>query len=83
MEETALEMLAAGELLKEVEWSGATTLRQLIRKLDWPVHLVVMAVGVLVRQGSMRITERELEVIVEAVPECSDTAQSQSVAFQG
>jgi hypothetical protein len=72
-------MLVMGELLNEVERSGATTLRQLVRKLDWPVHLVVMAVGVLVRQGLMRVTQRELEVIVEPIPEWPRAAQAEVV----
>ncbi len=57
--------LAAGEVLTEVDSLGTATLRQLIRKLDWPVYLVMMAVGALVRQGLVRATQRELEVIVE------------------
>ncbi len=69
--------LAAGEILTEVEWSGATTLRRLIRKLDWPMYLVLMAVGVLVRQGLIRATQRELEVIVEPIPKWSGVAQAE------
>ena len=71
--------LAAGEVLTEVDVSGAVTLRQLIRKLDWPVHLVMMAVGVLVRQGLVRATQRELEVLVEPISECSSIAQAEVV----
>lgn len=68
MEETEWEMLAAGDLLNEVEWTGAMTLQQLIGKLDWPVPVVMMAVGTLVRQDLVRATQRGLEVIVEPMP---------------
>lgn len=77
MEDTALEMLAARELLNEVEWSGAVALRQLIRQLDWPEHVVMMALGELVRQGLVQVTQRELEVVVELMPEWSNAAQSE------
>lgn len=63
--------LASGDVLTEIDWAGTMTLRQLIRKLDWPVHLVMMAVGSLVRQGLVRATQRELEVLVEPMPEWS------------
>lgn len=79
MEETVSEMSVAGELLNAVEWSGAMTLRQLIRKLDSPLHLVVMAVGVLVRQGLIQVTERDHEVLVEPMPEWSRVPQTELV----
>lgn len=43
--------LVAGDALTYVEEHGPTTLRRLIRRLEWPASLVVMAVGALVRGG--------------------------------
>jgi hypothetical protein len=71
--------LTTGDVLTEVDSSGAITLRRLIRKLDWPVYLVLMAVGALVRQGLIRATQRELEVVVESMPEWSGAAQAEVV----
>ncbi|PIQ83442.1 MAG: hypothetical protein COV75_07345 [Candidatus Omnitrophica bacterium CG11_big_fil_rev_8_21_14_0_20_63_9] len=74
--------LAAGEVLIEIEWSGAATLRQLIRKLDRPVYLVMMAVGVLIRQGLVRATQRELEVLVEPILEWVRVPRVNAMASQ-
>ena len=58
-----------GEALTYLGTHGATTLRRLIRELEWSSQMVTMAVGALVRQGLARAKQHELEVIVEAVPE--------------
>lgn len=71
--------LAAGEVLIEIDRSGGTALRQLIRKLDGPVYVVMMAVGALIRQGLVRATQRELEVMIEPIPEGSGVTQAEAV----
>ena len=63
------ESLAAGEILTEVELSGTTTFRQLIRKVDLSVHHVVMAVGDLVRQGLLQASQRGQDLVFEAIVE--------------
>lgn len=57
--------LIEGEVLTFLEEHGATTLRGLIRELEWPARMVMMAVGGLVREHLVRATQRELEVILE------------------
>ncbi len=69
--------LATGEVWIEVDALGAITLRQLVRKLDWPVQLVMLGVGVLLWQGLVRATQRELEVLVEPIPEWSRVVQAE------
>ncbi len=54
-----------GEALAQLESSGPTSLRTLIRRLNWPSRYVTMAVGALVREGLVRARELELDVIVE------------------
>lgn len=58
--------LIGGEVLMYLEQHGATTLRRLIRELEWSAPLVMMAVGALVREGLVRAAQHDLEVIVEA-----------------
>ncbi len=60
--------LIEGEVLTFLEEHGATTLRALIRELEWPARMVMMAVGALVREHLVRATQRELEVILEPLP---------------
>ncbi|MBI3088431.1 MAG: hypothetical protein HYY91_06105 [Candidatus Omnitrophica bacterium] len=57
--------VVGGEALTYLEARGATTLRQLIRELEWPAPMVMMAVGALVREGLVRAIRHELEVVVE------------------
>ena len=54
-----------GEVLTYLESHGPTSLRRLMRELDWASPLVIMAVGALVRQGLVRATQHDLEVILE------------------
>ena len=54
-----------GDVLAMLERDGATTLRRLIRELEWPAPLVMMAVGALIREGLVTAIQRELEVRVE------------------
>lgn len=51
--------------LAQLESSGPTSLRTLIRRLNWPSPYVIMAVGALVHEGLVRAQERELDIIVE------------------
>jgi hypothetical protein len=59
--------LIEGEVLTVLEDHGATTLRGLIRELEWPARMVMMAVGALVREHLVRATQRELEMVVEPI----------------
>ena len=54
-----------GEALTYLEQHGATPLRRLVRELEWPAAMVMMAVGALVREGLIRATQHDLEVVVE------------------
>jgi DNA-binding MarR family transcriptional regulator len=56
---------ASGEILTYLEQHGATTLRRLVRELEWPMVIITMAVGALVRQGLIRSVQHDLEVILE------------------
>ena len=58
--------LIEGEVLTYLETHGATTLRRLIRELEWSAPMVMMAIGALVREGLVRAIQHDLEVIVEA-----------------
>ncbi len=58
--------LVEGDILTRLEGHGATTLRRLIRELDWPAPMVMMAVGALTRAGLVRAVRHDLEVVVEA-----------------
>jgi hypothetical protein len=57
--------LIEGEVLTYLEQHGATKLRGLIRELEWPARMVMMAVGALIREGLVRGVQHELEIIVE------------------
>jgi len=57
--------LVEGEILTYLEEHGATTLGGLVRQLEWPAKMVMMAVGALVREGLARATQHELEILVE------------------
>ena len=59
--------LVEGEVLTYVEEHGAATLHGLTRVLDWSAALITMAVGALIRQGLVRGSQRELEVVLEAL----------------
>ena len=60
--------LVGGEALAYLEEHGATTVRRLIRELEWPSHMVMMAVGALIREGLVQAIQHDLEVSVELVP---------------
>jgi DNA-binding MarR family transcriptional regulator len=57
--------LVEGEVLTHLEEHGTTTLRGLIRALDWPAPMVTMGVGVLIRHGLVNGVQRDLEVVLE------------------
>ena len=57
--------LIGGEVLTVLEAHGATPMRRLIRELEWPAPMVLMAVGSLIREGLVRATQHDLEVILE------------------
>ena len=56
--------LAEGDVLMYLERFGTTALRRLVRELDWPAGLVMMAIGALIREGLVRATRHELEVLL-------------------
>lgn len=60
--------LVEGEVLTALEQRGAIPMRWLIRELDWPASMVIMAVGALIRQGLVRATRHDLEVAIEPAP---------------
>lgn len=57
--------VVAGEVLLHLERHRSMTLRRLARELKWPVRLVMMGVGALIREGLIRGIQRDLEVILE------------------
>ena len=57
--------IVSGEVLLFIEKNGKTTLRNLIHELPWPATLIVMGVGVLIRNGLIQGVQQELEVILE------------------
>ncbi len=59
--------IVEGDILTYLERFGTTTMRQLIRELEWPAPMVMMAVGALIREGLIRALRHELEVVVEPV----------------
>ena len=67
--------LIEGDVLTYLEEHGETTLRRLVRDLEWPSSLVTMAVGALVREGLARAVQHELEVAVEATAASRPTAE--------
>jgi len=54
-----------GEVLTYLEQDGRTTLRQLIRDLEWPAPMITMAIGAAIRQGLVRAIRHDLEVVLE------------------
>ena len=56
--------LVEGEILAQVRVGGPTTLRGLMRALNWPARMVLMAVGALLHAGLVEAEERELEVVI-------------------
>ena len=55
------------EILKYLELRRTTTLRELIRQLEWPSRLIMMAIGALVHERQVRAIQHELEVSIETV----------------
>lgn len=56
--------LVEGDVLTYLEGHGPTSLRGLIRGLDWPSQVVTMGVGALIREGLVQGRQRELEVLI-------------------
>ena len=61
--------LVEGDVLTYVETHGARSLRRIIRDLQWPASLVMMAVGALIREGLVCGIQREIDVVVG--PSCA------------
>ncbi|MBI4341061.1 MAG: hypothetical protein HY598_02120 [Candidatus Omnitrophica bacterium] len=57
--------IVSGEILTDLEQHGPATLRYLIRELNWPVPVVMMAVGALIREGLIQARQHELEILIE------------------
>ena len=60
--------LVEGDVLAYLERQRTTTLRHLVRELEWPSRLILMGLGALVREGLVRAVQRELEFLVELQP---------------
>lgn len=56
---------AEGEILTYLERHGVSSVRRLIRELEWPAPVIMMAVGALAREGLVRAVRHDLEVLVE------------------
>ena len=61
--------LIEGEVLTFLEEHGATTMRHLIRELEWPARMIMMATGALIREHLVQATPHELEVLLEPLTE--------------
>ena len=60
--------LVEGEVLTYLDRQdshGVATLQQLSRALRWPAHLVMMAVGALIRAGLVQGVQQGVQVIVK------------------
>ncbi len=57
-----------GEILEFVEKNGTSTLRQILKKLQKPTHLVAMALGVLICSGLVRAEQGEKFISVWVDP---------------
>lgn len=57
--------IISGEVLTVLEQHGSCTVRHLIRELLWSAPLVMMAVGALIREGLVRASQHDLEIVVE------------------
>jgi hypothetical protein len=55
----------SGDVLAYMDGHKRTTLRRLIRELQWPAALVMMGVGALIREGLLRGVQRDLDVVLE------------------
>jgi hypothetical protein len=53
------------DILTYLETNGSTSVSCLIRELEWPVPMVLMGLGSLVRFGLIRMCAHDSEVIVE------------------
>ena len=73
--------LVEGEALTYLEAHGHTALRRLVRELEWPSPMTMMAVGALIRQGLIRAKQHDLEVMLEVIacPESVDAARQKAV----
>ena len=57
--------LAEGDVLTCLEEHGFTTLRRLIRELDWPASIIMMAIGALVRARLILAIQHDLEILIQ------------------
>ncbi len=64
--------IVSGEVLLFIEKNGTTTLRNLIHELPWPATLIVMGVGVLIRNGLVQGVQHDLEVTLELTSQPSE-----------
>lgn len=53
-----------GEVRLWLETHGPATIRHLTRELPWPAAMVTMALGALIRQGLVRATKHDLDVVI-------------------
>lgn len=57
--------IISGEILTDLEQHGSSTIRRLMRELSWTAPLVTMAVGALIREGLIRASQHDLEIVIE------------------
>ena len=72
--------LISGDVLTYLEERGTTTVRRLVREVEWPSQMITMAIGSLIREGLVRAVQHDLEVIVEAVSEKPAVARDEVFA---
>lgn len=58
--------LIGGEILLCLENCGSITARQITRQLQWPLDLVFMAIGALLREGLIHVSRRQGQIRLEA-----------------
>lgn len=57
--------IISGEILTDLEQHGSSTVRRLIRELSWPAPMMMMAIGALTREGLIRASQHDLEIVIE------------------
>jgi hypothetical protein len=63
--------MVEGEILTHIETHGATALPTLARALEWPMPLVIMAAGALIRRGLVRGVQSRRVTLLEPQPEAA------------
>jgi len=59
--------LVEGDILKHLEDGPLVAIQDLVRELEWPAHMILMAAGSLIRQGYVRGIQHEAALVLEPV----------------